>query len=312
MCPIHTVLICEPDGDLIAHTINGARPDLDVRLTANFDIDVPEAPFACITFAPDDHINRFEAVRWIHCAGAGVDRLLSRLAFTPPRLTRTVGAMGEQIGEYVLAYVLADCQKLRARAALQRDRHWSRDGARPQRLAGQTALIVGTGAIGTAIAHMLTACGVACHGVSRSGLLKAPFLSVSAFNKWDATRAADADILIMALPGGPGTEGLMDAARLGTLSNVLLINIGRGTPLCEEGLRTALGSGAIRHAVLDVFVEEPLDSQSWLWAHPQVTVTPHVSGITQPQDTAAAFLEELEQWEQGGAPLRPVCVARGY
>ncbi len=61
-----------------------------------------------------------------------------------------------------------------------------------------------------------------------------------------------------------------------------------------------LPQGWLSHYVGDVFVPEPLPASSPLWAHPGVTVTPHVSAVTQPSDVADAFAENLARFEQGG------------
>ena len=58
------------------------------------------------------------------------------------------------------------------------------------------------------------------------------------------------------------------------------IHVGRGNVISESSLLSALDSGWIREAVLDVYREEPLSTGSPLWSHPGVVMTPHVAGAS--------------------------------
>ena len=90
----------------------------------------------------------------------------------------------------------------------------------------------------------------------------------------------DADVLVNALPGGEQTRGLISAAVFEALDGGWLISVGRASVVDEPALVTALETGRLRGAGLDVFADEPLDEASPLWATPGVLMTAHVGGLS--------------------------------
>ena len=60
----------------------------------------------------------------------------------------------------------------------------------------------------------------------------------------------------------------------------VLINVGRGDVICDEEILQALNNERIGGAILDVFEKEPLPKDSALWTHPDITITPHIAGLT--------------------------------
>lgn len=74
----------------------------------------------------------------------------------------------------------------------------------------------------------------------------------------------------------------------------------------------ALERGWLRAAVLDVFATEPLPAASPLWAHPRVTVTPHVAAISQAGDVADSFARNAARFAAGEPLAHVVDLARGY
>lgn len=262
---------------------------------------------ALIAFdAPDDEdISRYD---WIHVGGAGPDRIFRALKDAPrlPLLTRTIGAMGRQMAEYVLAYILADLQKMALRRAFEAQRSWQKDASLPTYLFDQRIAILGTGAIGGEIAAALAPLCRGVTGYSRSGRHVDGFDAVRPLGDFEA-----ADIVIVALPATPETEGLVGERLFTPLDEALFLNIGRGAVVDEGALRKALDRGNVRHAVLDVFTEEPLPPTDWAWTDDRVTVTPHVSGVTRPTDIAAAFRGLLPSFRRRTL-ASSISPARGY
>lgn len=233
---------------------------------------------------------------WVHVGGAGADRVLAALAGKArvPILTRTTGAMGRQIGEYVLGYILADLQKMAVRQAFAREGDWQKQASMPDYLFDQTVMIVGTGAMGSAIAGVLKPLAKRVMGVSRSGAPAEGFDDVHTMDD-----LPQADILVAALPGTTATAGIVGEAVFKAVCPRLFINIGRGISVDDAALLRALDEEHVGRAVLDVFAEEPLPASRAYWAHSRVTVTPHVSGVTRPVDIAEAFLARKEIFMAG-------------
>jgi phosphoglycerate dehydrogenase-like enzyme len=114
------------------------------------------------------------------------------------------------------------------------------------------------------------------------------------------------DWLILACPLTDKTRQLVDARALATLpAGAHLINVARGEVVDQEALVTALQSGHLGGAFLDVFAHEPLPTDSPLWAMPHVMVTPHAAGHSDGNENRVAqmFLDNLRCWVSD-QPLR--------
>ena len=115
------------------------------------------------------------------------------------------------------------------------------------------------------------------------------------------------------LPATPDTDGLLDARRLALLpQGARLINPGRGSLVDDAALIEALDRGHLAHATLDVFREEPLPPGHPFWAHPRITVTPHVASATRPENAAEAIARNVRRGEDGRRFLNVVDRAAGY
>ncbi|HEV8034520.1 NAD(P)-dependent oxidoreductase, partial [Yoonia sp.] len=91
-----------------------------------------------------------------------------------------------------------------------------------------------------------------------------------------------------------------------------VINPGRGPLIDDEALLAALDAGQITHATLDVFRIEPLPAEHAFWAHPQVTVTPHIASTTRPETAAQVIVDNIVRGEAGQPFHYLVDRARGY
>ena len=95
-------------------------------------------------------------------------------------------------------------------------------------------------------------------------------------------------------------------------SGAVLINVARGALIDEEALLHALREGVIGAAVLDVFEQEPLPSESPLWTEPRAWVTPHIAGPSEIDSIADEFAENYRRFVDGGALAHLVDLQRGY
>lgn len=308
-----------PNRILVSHTLHeglgeylvARRPDLTVRARGGQEISAEEVEWAevLVGFRPPRE-GPWRTLRWIHCIGAGVDAFAFRTGLSPDTLlTRTDEDFGPMIGEYSLSRALAVTQRLRHLEGEQQARSWK--PKHPEQIRNTRVLVAGTGAVGRGVAHAFLGAGCAVEGVSRSGAAREPFGRVYPMADFaDAVRGAR--WLVLACPLTEDTYHLLDRRRLSQCEGVYLINVGRG-PLIEEGLLPeALDQGWLGGAALDVFETEPLPQESPLWARPEVTISPHISGLTTIPGAGDGFLASLEAVEAGRRPPLAVDPARGY
>ena len=148
------------------------------------------------------------------------------------------------------------------------------------RLRGQTALIVGYGAIGQKAAELLRAVGLRVFGLKRDPSRGAAGVErVFAASELHEALAL-ADHVACILPSDTGTDNLLDDAALAAMKpSACLYNLGRGNAIDTTALGAALSSGRLAGAFLDVVPEEPLPASSPLWTTPNLYLTPHASAV---------------------------------
>lgn len=179
---------------------------------------------------------------WVHCPFAGVEHLVPALA-DDVLLTRTTGTMPQRIAEYVIAWVLADRWQTARYVAHTASAVW--DPSEPPTPPGRDgATVVGTGAVGKAIARALAAVGYRITGLSRSGSADDAFDVVLPIgDAHSAPAPSRADVLVLALPHTAQTAGLITPALLASFDGVHLVNVGRGSVIRTETLLSALDAG---------------------------------------------------------------------
>ncbi|MDV4145105.1 2-hydroxyacid dehydrogenase [Shimia sp. FJ5] len=172
--------------------------------------------------------------------------------------------------------------------------------------------ILGLGALGRACGETLASLGFPVTGWSRN---PKEIEGLTCLHGADGLRAAlsTAEILVLLLPNTPATENTLKAETLALMpKGACIINPGRG-PLIDDGaLLAALDTGQIGHATLDVFRTEPLPSDHPYWAHPKVTVTPHIASETRPGTASEVIAENIRRGEAGEPFLHLVNREAGY
>lgn len=225
-----------------------------------------------------DVINRVPNLQLVQKLGAGVDGIIYAEGLPEHiRVTRLVTDVPAiEIAEYCLAHVLQFQRNLPAHRSDQTIRNWN--PLPPRQTSETTVAVLGLGVIGGLTAQKLASLGFKVIGWSRS----AKVLDGVDCRFGDAALIdilQSADYLICILPSTTMTRDFLNRERLMCMkTEAVIINAGRGDLIVDEDLIGTLNQGLIRHAVLDVFRQEPLPPEHPFWEHPRVTVTPHVSG----------------------------------
>jgi len=308
------LLVTEPAFRRFGDRIGAVAPDARfIRMQANGELSFGDRPLPWDDAAPDiawvtsdlfddGPVRPFFKLlltskpRWVQIAGAGVDHpVFSMILESGVRLT-TSHVTGPPIAEYVLRAVLDHYQQPSVWAAERADRRWVSHDFRE--IHGTTWLVVGLGAIGTAVAARAKAFGATVIGVRRRPDGSEPVDECVRPDRIDAVLPR-ADVVVLCAPGGAETRHLMYRSTFGLMRpQSVLVNVGRGSLVDEEALREALDRGTPEVAILDVTDEEPPPPDSWLWSHPRVVLTPHSSagGTGRYARSADVFCANLARW----------------
>ncbi len=185
---------------------------------------------------------------------------------------RTVKGYGDRsVAEHTLALIFAAARQIAPQDAALRRGEWV-----PQLgmdLEGATLGVIGAGGIGAEVIRLAAALGLEVIASARTPPSGLP----ATFVPLDELLGA-ADIVSLHLALTPETTGLIGAEALARMKpGAILVNTARGALVDEAALISALRSGHLGHAALDVFAEEPLGPDDPLLAAPNVTLTPHVA-----------------------------------
>lgn len=173
-------------------------------------------------------------------------------------------------------------------------------------LADRRVLLLGYGGVGKAIAARLAGFEVEITAVA-SRARDVDGVPVRGVDELPALLPS-ADIVIVSLPGGDATRGLVDDAFLSALPDgALVVNVGRGPIIDTTALVDHAGRGRIR-AALDVTDPEPLPADHPLWSSPGVLIVPHVGGASSAMRPRIARLvaTQIERLLAGEQPVNVV------
>lgn len=218
-------------------------------------------------------IERCEGLRWVHILGTGVDKFPLHLV-KDKLVTCSRGATAGPIAEWVMAMLLAHEKQLPDSWISEPPRAWHM--ANLGCLENKTLGIIGFGAIGQAIAKRALAFEMNIIAKVRTHR-SSPIPGVELVEDLhDLLRRSDH--LVLALPSTPQSHRLMDARSMEAMKpGAHLVNVSRANLVDQEALRESLDKGHISRASLDVVEPEPLPAGHWLYQHPRVVLSPHIS-----------------------------------
>lgn len=254
---------------VLAHGLSELPADLsNIDILIGFGIELNDDFYACA-----------KALKWIQCLATGVDHVLRWPSLRADTLlTSGRGIHGAPMRETVIYLMLGVSRGVARLVEDQKAHIWDRRFY--NLLMGKTAVVVGVGVVGTAIAQLLKAFGMHVVGLSRTPR------AVEGFDEMLPTdrlreAASRADFLVNVLPANANNALLFNRAVFAVMKQgAYFINAGRGQTTDEAALIEALRENRIAGAGLDVFQTEPLPPDSPFWDLPNVFMTPHLGGYT--------------------------------
>jgi glyoxylate/hydroxypyruvate reductase A len=277
------------------------------------EVPEPAAIEVALVWTPDAALfEGLSGLQAIVVPGAGVDQLWRGGAVLPevPIARLADPVMARRMAEYVLAMVLDHHRGFRCYRAQQAGRQWQRHFHADPAAIGVG--IMGLGVMGRAVAALLSEVGYRVLGWSRRPKAL-DRMRCFAGEEGLGDFLAASEVLVCLLPLTAATRGILCRRTFEALpEGALLINVARGGHLIEADLLAALARGRLRGAVLDVFEDEPLPPDSPLWAHPRITLTPHIASHSNPKTGVAQIVQALQAIDRGEAPPPPVDPTSGY
>lgn len=222
-------------------------------------------------------IEQFTRLRFIQLTSAGFDRVpMDYVKEHGIEIRNAAGVYSIPMAEFAFAGVLSLYKKLDTFRAQQRNHDWTKQRDLRE-LNGKRVLIIGCGNVGSECAKRFSDFGCEVIGVNRTVKPKEYFDKVYPLTELDS-RLPTADVVVVTVALTEETRDLMTAERIHLMkSDAILVNISRGAVVPTKALEEAIYH--IGGAVLDVFEEEPLPSDSPLWDKPNVLISPHNSFV---------------------------------
>lgn len=214
--------------------------------------------------------------------GAGVDMIpIPEATARGIAVANAPGTNAVTVAEFAVGQMLSLAHRSAAANQRMRATGWASargladDGIE---LAGKKVGLVGLGAIGQAVAKMCHfGFGMSVCGYRPSGRASLDFIEVTSLEQV----LAQADFVVLACPLNDSTKGLISRVLLGKMkASAYLINVARGAVVDQQALVEALTEKRLAGAALDVFIKQPLPTDSPLYGMENVLLSPHMAGVT--------------------------------
>ncbi len=250
-------------------------------------------------------------LKWVQSLWAGVEQLLAEMSDLTVKIVRLQDPqMASTMAEAVLTWTLYLHRDMPLYLQQQRQKvWWQHDLVLPS---DRTIGILGLGNLGKVSAEKLVQHGFVVYGWSRTNKQIADvkmYTGEAGLKKM----LSKTDILVVLLPHTTETENLLNDTTLTYLpQGASIINFARGCIIDERALQKLLDSQQLKHAVLDVFRNEPLPQTDSLWTHPHVTVLPHISAPTNVETACEIVAKNISHYYSSGTIPAFIDFKRGY
>lgn len=245
------------------------------------DIDVREFDaVVCNNLFLYNNIKKFENLKIIQLTSAGTEKLpMDYVHKQKIEVFNAKGVYSIPMAEWAIMSILQLYKNAPGFYEKQKKRLWEKDRSLME-LDGKNVVIVGYGDVGKEIAKRLKSFGVTIIALNRSKVKDANIDQWVPLGKMDSI-LGKADIVIVSLALTKETYHLIKQRQFYLMKkDSILVNLSRGDIICENDLINVLEHGWFRGVALDVFSQEPLNSQSPLWNYDRVIITPHNSFVS--------------------------------
>ncbi|PLW75822.1 2-hydroxyacid dehydrogenase [Cohaesibacter celericrescens] len=303
------------DHEIWALCIRDELPQAEVRGPHNLG-NPSEIDYAFVWKPDAGFLQSLTNLKVICSLGAGVDFLLADNALPNVPVVRVIDPdLTTRMSEYVVLQCLLHHRRTLHNLRAQTEKNWvPHDDVAASEV---RVSVLGLGILGMDAVRKLRVMGYNVAGWSRSPK------AIEGLSTHHGTDGLDAilertDILVSLLPHTPETDGLLNLdlfrklASSGPLGGPVVINAGRGKSQVAADIVTAIQTGILTGASLDVFEQEPLPADSPLWSLPNVIITPHNSASSSPRATTSYLARQIRLFEAGKAMESVVDVSRGY
>ena len=275
------------------------------------DIDEPNSVEYAVFWVHDtDDLHRYPKLRAILAVTAGVEQFLEGGYPDVPIVRLSDVRMAGEMAAYAVHWVVHFHRRMDAYLDAQTTRVWK--PIRATEAQDHPVGILGFGMMGRRVGDSLARLGYPVRAWTRTGGHNTGITHHRGTEGLsDLLRSSSA--VINTLPLTPETAGLMNAERFACFrEGSLYVSVGRGGTTVENDLLAALDDGPLDAAVLDVTATEPLPTESPLWKHPRVRITPHASGFTRARTAAPVIAANIRRIHRGEQPFPLYDPSRGY
>ena len=224
-------------------------------------------------------IKKFTNLKYIQLTSAGYDRVpMSEVNRLGIKIFNARGVYSVPMAEFALTGVLSLYKGFKSFYKNKESKAWVKN-REIKELYSQTVVVVGAGSVGTECAKRFKAMGCKVLGVDLFVREDENFEIIYPLDKLDYALSLG-DVVVITLPLSSETKGLFSKDKFSVMKKgATLVNVSRGAVVDETSLISALKSGALYGACLDVFDLEPLPPDSLLWNFENVIITPHNSFV---------------------------------
>ncbi|MGE0628180.1 MAG: 2-hydroxyacid dehydrogenase [Hyphomicrobiaceae bacterium] len=299
------------NADAWLSTFKAQLPDLEVRCWPDAG-DPGEVEYLAFMRPDFEVLPAFPNLKAMFSRSAGVDAFANQPKLPKVPLCKVEPPGGDpMMTEYAVMHVLRLHREMPKYAEAQAKREWlNAPIARPE---DRRVGFLGLGVMAQAPARILKSMGFRVSAWVRSR--RGDDGDIALFRGDDRLQAflGQTDIAVCLLPLTPETEGIFSARTFAMMpKGAMLVNLGRGKHVVDRDLIAALDSGQLAHAALDVTTPEPLPPDSPLWAHPKVTIMPHVARRPTVAQIVTAIAANIRGERAGQGLQQVIDLARGY